>query len=119
MAPVKACSVAALVVLHLADHVVDGQPGHDRRLGVPHAVQHVALSARPHVGRTSVGDDLGHGRVLVRVPVRGIERIVNLGLGELQVAAGHAEQGAVIRAAAPAFIHEGIGPAGRFEAKVR
>ena len=79
------------------------------------AMWHVALGASAHERRPAVSHHFRHRWMFVRVPIRWIERIVYLGLSELQLALRRAEQRTIIRAASPPFVHDGISPCWRLK----
>jgi len=53
-------------------------------------MRHVTLRAGAHERCSPVGDDLRHERVLIRIPVRWAEAVVDLGLCEFEIAVGRA-----------------------------
>jgi hypothetical protein len=73
----------------LPDDIASGKSGQAGIFGTAFAVGQMAIAARKDIGLSTVGDNLGHGRMARGMPVGWTEQIFNLSERECRAAAGY------------------------------
>jgi hypothetical protein len=87
----------SFIFVDLLNQVLRGLSGQRGVLGPALAVGQVTVTAGKDLGRPAVGHHIRQRRVLLGKPVRHIEAVIDAGLGELGLGAGHMLLGRIVR----------------------